>query len=172
MSMLDAQIALRRCGFTAEQEAILYDSMEAGRGFHTKFEGGDHEKYSKGDMSATVAQAVEMWKNKNFKQFGAQMGEAMRDLTMEVYPEKYYVDADGRLKQRIVLLSSSDNNYSVLAAGPFGFCIVASVSLIFLVGLAVRSWRATTQRYREVDGEEALDLELAANGGVLAEVRR
>jgi hypothetical protein len=168
MSMLDAQIALRRCGFSAEQEAILYDSMEAGRGFHTKFEGGDHEEYSKGDMSATVAQAVKMWKDKNFKQFGEHMGAAMRDLTMEVFPEKYYVDADGRLKKRIVQLSGLDNNSSLLAAGSFGFAIPASFSLVLLVGLAVRGRHTITQPYREICTDEALDLELAVSDRVVA----
>jgi hypothetical protein len=170
MSMLDMQIAMRRCGFTAEQEAIIYDSMQAGKSIHTKFDGGkfDNEDFTKGDMSETVADAVEDWKQKKFEKFGERMGQALRDITIQAFPEKYYVDADGRLRQRLVQLSGAGRGFA-LARGSWGVSILASGFLVLAVGLLVmRGRRAITQRYNEVDAEETLDVELAKDEGAVA----
>lgn len=170
MSMLDMQIAMRRCGFTAEQEAIIYDSMQAGKSIHTKFDGGkfDNEDFTKGDMSETVADAVEDWKQKKFEKFGERMGQALRDITIQAFPEKYYVDADGRLRQRLVQLSGAGRGFA-LASGSWSVSILASGLLVLAVGLLViRGRRAITQRYSEVDAEETLDVELAKDEGAVA----
>jgi hypothetical protein len=164
MSMLDAQIALRRCGFTAEQEAILYDAFQAGgKSIHTKFESGDHQEFTKGDMSEITADAIDAWKGKNFQKFGQLVGQALRDITIETFPEKYYVDSDGRLRQRLVQLSKASTGSVAMASGSMRFVVLAFISFILAIGLVIRG-RGHLQWYREVhstEEEQQLDLELA-----------
>merc|ERR1712137_1371134 len=73
MSLLDVQIALRRCGFNSEQEAILLDSIAAGRGFHSKVDLPE-EKLSKTYATKNVAKAVDAWEGKRYDEFGKRMG--------------------------------------------------------------------------------------------------
>jgi hypothetical protein len=171
MSMLDAQIALRRCGFTAEQEAILYDAVQAGKGFHTKFESGDHQEFTKGDMSETTADAVNAWKDKNFQKFGQLLGQALRDITIEAFPEKYYVDSDGRLRQRLIQLSKASSGSAAMASGSMGLVVLTFISFILAIGLVIRG-RGHLQWYRRVhsaEEEQPLDLELAKEHEVVVE---
>merc|ERR1712167_123436 len=100
MSMLDVQIALRRCGFNTEQEAILLDSIAAGKGFHSKMNMPE-EKLSKAYATRNVAKAVDAWEDQRYDEFGKRMGTTLRELLLETFPDKYVVDNQGALRTHV-----------------------------------------------------------------------
>merc|ERR1739845_279100 len=70
VSLLDLQIALRRCGLTTEQEAILWDAVEAGSNIYSNVS-MDDKPYSAADSTDNAARAVEAWEDRRFDKFGA-----------------------------------------------------------------------------------------------------
>eukprot|EP00928_Gymnodinium_smaydae_P079096 TRINITY_DN63110_c0_g1_i1.p1 TRINITY_DN63110_c0_g1~~TRINITY_DN63110_c0_g1_i1.p1 ORF type:complete len:614 (-),score=163.07 TRINITY_DN63110_c0_g1_i1:91-1932(-) len=128
MSMLDMQIALRRCGFTAEQEAILWDAMEAGKGWHTKFHVPDDEtEHENEQISKNMAHAVTEWKDRDYDQFGKRLGVALREMAITAFPEKYFVDSNGRLRRH---LEEERLGSHGLTFGILGGCMLGLAALL------------------------------------------
>lgn len=132
ISMMDSQLAMARCGFSAQQEAIIMDSMETGQPIGVKLAGFDKDA-SASQLQDSLSDALEAWKDRDFTTFGKRLGVAMRDVMVDTFPEKYYVDSDGALRHHLIQLADGAADdakasvnpqllalASVLAAGAFG----------------------------------------------------
>jgi hypothetical protein len=154
MSLLDVQIALRRCGFNSEQEAILLDSIAAGKGFHSKVD-MPKEKLSKTYATKNVAKAVDAWEDERYDEFGKRMGTTLRELLLETFPGKYKVDHVGTLRgteQVVGLVELGMEAPGLEKRGPFssvrGLLAAAFLVPSFLLAASVlRAWRTGRQEW-------------------------
>lgn len=153
-SLLDVQIALRRCGFNAEQEAILMDSIEAGKGFHSKL-AVPKETLSKAYTTKNVAGAVDAWENERYGEFGKRIGTTLRELLIETFPGKYEVNGNGALRREVIGLADKRGMEKAIVkadskAAPFELvratiAVAAIVPSLLLVAILLRAWRAQRQ---------------------------
>merc|ERR1712048_1192436 len=129
MSMMDVQMAMQRCEITPAMEAILIDSMEAGK-LHAQLKMPD---VNKGGVPSLLASALDDYKHEQWYAFGNQLGAAMQDMLVVTLDQKYEVDHAGSLHQRLQLTTRQSQ----------GAILVGAVSVGFLAMFAVvRSRRA------------------------------
>eukprot|EP00928_Gymnodinium_smaydae_P047953 TRINITY_DN32017_c0_g1_i1.p1 TRINITY_DN32017_c0_g1~~TRINITY_DN32017_c0_g1_i1.p1 ORF type:complete len:599 (+),score=120.84 TRINITY_DN32017_c0_g1_i1:71-1798(+) len=172
MSMLDMQIALRRCGFTAEQEAILWDAMEAGKGWHMKIHTPDKDATGK-DIKKNMELAVSEWEDQDYSGFGQRLGVALREMAMKAFPEKYYVDSTGKLRRQLGDLADAAqaDGIRVLSMGALGGCLLAFSALLALRGRRLAAtFFASPRGEGDVEAESFLrDPDVAAEAGTVFE---
>jgi hypothetical protein len=167
--LTDVQQGLRTCGFTPEQEAILIHSMWAGDMIHEKLS-MPHGEATKHDVTISMANAVENWHGARYTHWGANMGELMRDLVVESFPEKFTFDERGRIRM-IIKESQATWRSSPTLFG--GLAVTTCALVLLLTGLVVtrvqrarrsqvNSMRAGTLDWQLVDDPEA---SLATVGG-------
>eukprot|EP00929_Paragymnodinium_shiwhaense_P029466 TRINITY_DN16874_c1_g1_i1.p1 TRINITY_DN16874_c1_g1~~TRINITY_DN16874_c1_g1_i1.p1 ORF type:complete len:567 (-),score=133.04 TRINITY_DN16874_c1_g1_i1:438-2138(-) len=108
ISMLDVQVALRFCGITPVQEAMLFDAMRSGsvvsRVALPPPRGGSASAVvtdGSADVTQTMTTALEDWRQHSWTAFGKQLGDLLRDVALVAFPQKYAVDTTGRLQQVI-----------------------------------------------------------------------
>merc|ERR1712048_49687 len=91
--------AMTRCKISPEMEAILLDSIEAGK-LHAKLNvpGGE---FNNGGVPSLLASALEDFKDRQWYAFGNQLGAAMQDMLVVSFDQKYDFDAAGSLRQRL-----------------------------------------------------------------------
>lgn len=145
MSFLDLQIALRRCGFTTEQEAILWDAMVVGKGVHMKLEIPEGEAMDMPDASGNTARAVRDWRARRYDKFGERLGVALREVVLEAFPEKYWVDDTGALRTQLISLADAGDGAPLPTfAARGGAVALLSAALVSAAALlAVRAWRTS-----------------------------
>jgi len=106
-------------------------------------------------MKATdkMAKAVEAWTNYDFDTFGKQIGMLLRELVMLAFPQKYSVDANGRLKRQLINLSQTSASKGFLPGAqhsPLFLGVVgASVLSVFISLVALRSMQITSGEFND-----------------------
>merc|ERR1712226_1252762 len=91
-----------------------------------------------------MAKVVEAWTAWKFEGFGYELSELLRELIMLTFPQKYYVDASGRLQKYTQIESAAKREIARSFSGPV--MIIGGAAGTFLVGLAaVRSRRSVTR---------------------------
>merc|ERR1712187_529883 len=146
MSMMHVQMAMTRCKITPEMEAILIDSMEAGK-LHANLKMPEG-KFNEGGVPSVLQSALEDFRDRQWYAFGNQLGAAMQDLLVVTFDQKYDFDAFGGLRQRIPDLEQAASRRTL------GAVVVGAVSIGFLAMFAVvRSRRAA----RSISGSREFD---------------
>lgn len=86
-----------------------------------------------------MAKAVEAWTNWDFERFGYELGELFRGLVMLTFPQKYSLDANGRLRRGLSGLSVQAQEMSAdQRLGPMSTSvIIGGVTISFLAALLV-----------------------------------
>merc|ERR1712224_29203 len=105
-----------------------------------------------------MAKAVEMWTTWDFEGFGYEVGELFRELIMLAFPEKYFIDASGRLQL-------SQTRAASKMSLPSSTVIIGGATVSVLIALVtVRSRRSTPCKepapfldIEEVDNNEAAE---------------
>merc|ERR1712151_685601 len=121
VSMMDVQMAMTRCKITPEMEAVLIDSMEAGKlRANLKM---PEDKFKSANVPSLLSSALEDFRNRDWYAFGNQLGVAMQDLAVVTFDQKYEVDVAGSSQL------ASRQSLGVVAVG--------AVSVGFLVTFAV-----------------------------------
>merc|ERR1712003_105856 len=92
------QMAMTRCKITPEMEAILIDSMEAGK-LHAELKMPEG-KFNKGGVPSLLQSALEDFRDRQWYAFGNQLGAAMQDMLVVSFDQKYEVDVFGNLRRR------------------------------------------------------------------------
>jgi len=128
MSMMHVQMAMTRCKITPEMEAILIDSMEAGK-LHANLKMPDG-KFNKGGVPSLLQSALEDFRDRQWYAFGNQLGAAMQDMLVVTFDQKYDFDAFGGLRQRLPDLAEATSRRSL------GAVVVGAVSIGFLAMFA------------------------------------
>merc|ERR1712048_1462158 len=93
VSMMDLQMAMTKCKITPEMEAVLIDSMEAGK-LHANLKMPEG-KFKSPNVPSLLASALEDFRDKQWYAFGKQLGAAMQDLAVVTFDQKFEVDTAG-----------------------------------------------------------------------------
>merc|ERR1712048_1185790 len=78
VSMMDVHMAMTRCKITPAMEAVLIDSMEAGK-LHANLKIPEG-KLKSANVPSLLSSALEDFREKKWYAFGNQLGAAMQDL--------------------------------------------------------------------------------------------
>merc|ERR1712187_241426 len=116
-----------RCKIPPEMEAVILDSMEAGKlRANLKM---PEDKFKSANVPSLLSSALEDFRNRDWYAFGNQLGAAMQDLAVVTFDQKYEVDfaGSGHLASRWSL----------------GAVAVGAVSVGFLATFAVVRGRRT-----------------------------
>jgi hypothetical protein len=159
IALMQLPSALERCNVDAETQGMFMESIQTlGQvKVHLDFPKG---KATIDEISERMAEAVEDWTEWEFEKFGKNVGVMLREFLLRVYPMKYSVDKNGRLRRQ---LSSSRQVFK--AAGRSltpGFLVVSlvGIAVMALIGFAaVRGMRAgghtRLPEMEEADAESA-----------------
>jgi len=150
MSMMDVQLALKRCNVGPAQEAMLIDAWEEGdRHLKTKLR-VPHENVQTSSVTQLLSSAMEDYKNRQYYTFGKELGKALQDMVVVTFPMKYDTDELGRLRNKILGASEVGDSTTQNIHGPMlGIFRVASVGFMLFVSLlAMRSRQTISQILR------------------------
>lgn len=152
VALLQFPMALQRCGLGADAQRMFMEAIQSIKYVHVKMIfPEDRIKVMK--ATDKMAKAVEAWTNWDFDTFGKEIGMLLRELVMLAFPQKYSVDANGRLKRQLVNLSQTNAakglfpgaQHSSLFIGVVG----ASVFSVFVSLVALRSMRITSGEFND-----------------------
>merc|ERR1712014_283751 len=136
-SMMDVQLALRKCNIGPAQEAMLIDAWEqGGSNLKTKLS-VPNENIKTSDVAQLLSSALEDFKDQQFYNFGKQLGKSLQDMVVVTFPMKYEVDDMGRLRE-ILGASEAGHGFSQSTHGAaFRLLGVASIGFLLFASLIV-----------------------------------
>merc|ERR1712217_297975 len=155
-SLMDVQLALRRCDISPTTEAMLIDTFESGGKFKAKLDVPDSQAHADA-VPSLLSSALEDFKERNWHAFGSQLGKAVQQAVVVSFPQEYEVDDTGRL-HKIVMEATELGQTSTpwkggsAVAALFGLVSVLFSALVFLVAIrsrmsVLRMTRTSTQDY-------------------------
>jgi hypothetical protein len=152
ISLLQLPMALQRCGLGAESQRMFMEAINSLSHVHVRVVFPDDRIQV---MKATdrMARAVEAWTNWDFETFGREVGMLLRELVMLAFPQKYSVDANGKLRRKLLNLASTQPSGFLVGRQSSALypAIIGGVSLSVLVSLvALRSIRVANREYEPV----------------------
>merc|ERR1719163_256045 len=128
-------MALSRCGISQDMQTTFMEAIKTLNDLKVQFHipHAAHGTDPVTEVTEKMAKAVEAWTNWDFEGFGVQLGELFRDLVMLAFPQKYSVDASGRLRRfSQVLAMSADRKAGSI---PTSLVIVGGAAVSLLVAL-------------------------------------
>jgi hypothetical protein len=128
--------ALKLCGITSEQEAMLQDSIKAISAFQFKLNIPRHTMETS-EISVVLARTVKDWTKAHWYKFGKDLGQLLQQMVLLTYPQEYSLDASGMLKRE---LNSGRGSWAapVLLSG--------GVAMLLLLAVVTRVTRRLTAR--------------------------
>lgn len=152
MAMMQMPIALKQCNLNKHQESMLIDGLKS-MGTDMKFDFVNGGKApSKQAVANSMATVIKDWSQFKWNNFGRDSGSLMQAMAHQMFPEKYSIDEDGRLKQLLEEAEKSwlSGNRSVLAP----VALACGLALLLAAAVAVRSGRRLGQgRAMPVDSD-------------------
>jgi hypothetical protein len=146
VAMLQLPTALERCNLGMENEQMIGEAIKTMGSlrfhFHMPQQRANFEK-----MGDRMARGVEAWTHWHFREYGIEIGYMLREFVLMLYPQKYSVDANGRLRRKL--------ESTIVARKGFSAVIVAGAAFTVMLGLiAVRTMRRVQgTSSEEYDGE-------------------
>lgn len=92
--------ALRRCGLSQDQEAMLLRSLKALQGLELRLDAQGQTLDNK-EVSVNLLQTVEDWQARRWREFGKDLGKLLQELVILVFPQEYTTDYSGRLQRQL-----------------------------------------------------------------------
>merc|ERR1719440_177432 len=105
VAMMQFPMALSKCGVAQDMQTMLMEAIKTLSAVKVRFQFPDDRVHGE-EAADKMAKAVEAWTNWNFEGFGYELGELFRELIMLAFPQKYSVDASGRLRRYSQLQAS------------------------------------------------------------------
>merc|ERR1712217_169253 len=141
-SLMDVQLALRRCGISPDKEAMLIDTFESGGKFKAKLDVPDSQVHADA-VPALLSSALEDFKDRNWHAFGSQLGKAVQQAVVVSFPQEYEVDDTGRLHKIVLEATELGQASNVLKKGTaiatlFGLVSVVSFASALLMTIRSR----------------------------------
>jgi len=156
IAMMQFPSALQKCGISANAQGMFMEAIKTLQDVQVHFT-FPQDAIQADEATKKMAKAVKAWTNWNFKEFGFELGKLFRELVMIAFPQKYSVDASGRLQR----MSAEELPRSFSSP----LVIISGASIFSFVALAVvRTRRALPQELRDhsvpmTDVEDGDDLE-------------
>lgn len=167
IAMMQFPMALQRCGMGQDSQTMLLEAIKSLGDLHVQFK-FPHSLNTNPAMqaekaTAKMAKAVKAWTEWDFEKFGYELGELFRDLVMLAFPQKYSVDASGRLQRYSLHAMSAEKKAKAV---PGAVLIIGGAAVSLLVSLAVvRTRRASPQLL--VDEDSSVPLKNLEDGDAL-----
>lgn len=147
VAMMQFPMALSRCGVSSNAQTMFTEAIQSLNYLKVQFHfpqdrfRAENDQFRAEDATGKMAKAVESWTNWDFESFGYELGELFRELIMLAFPEKYSVDAAGRL-QRYVQMDAKDSGKGSSSV-PFATVIIGGAAGSMLLAFAaVRTRRS------------------------------
>jgi hypothetical protein len=170
IAMMQFPMALQRCGMGQNSQTMLMEAIKTLGDLHVQFKFPHSMNINPSVQAeratAKMAKAVKAWTDWDFERFGYELGELFRDLVMLAFPQKYSVDASGRLQRYSLNAMSADEKAKPL---PAALPIIGGAALALLVSLAVVRTRRASPRLR-VDQDSSVPLKDIEDGDALETV--
>jgi len=103
VAMMQFPMALSRCGVGEDIQLMFTEAIKSLKDLKVQFKFPHAQVQSPSaqaeEASNQMAKAVEAWTNWDFEGFGYELGELFRNLVMLSLPQKYSVDASGKLRR-------------------------------------------------------------------------
>lgn len=141
-AMMGMPMALSKCHLTESQLAMIGDGIKGlGNGVHLNFDSGLDGVPPQKQYTEKMAEAMQDLTNGDLNNFGVAVGNVAQAFAQVVFPQKYYVDETGTLRQLIIKAeegSGSAGENSALAP------VVLAVTVLLLLAalLAIKSRRS------------------------------
>jgi len=145
IAMMQFPMALSKCGVNQEMQSTFMEAIQSLNSIRVQFHmpsagTGQYGVAQQGqEVSDKMAKAVEAWTEWNFEKFGYELGELFRDLVMLAFPQKYTVDATGRLRRYSAMAGPARSTSSSLV-------IMGGAAMTLLVAFAVVRTRRSVSR--------------------------
>lgn len=158
IAMMQFPMALQRCGMGQNSQTMLMEAIKSLGDLHVQFKFPHSVNVNPSiqaeKATAKMAKAVKAWTDWDFERFGYELGELFRDLVMLAFPQKYSVDASGRLQRYSLNAMSADEKAKPL---PAALPIISGAALALLVSLAVvRTRRVSPRLFADQDSSVPL----------------
>lgn len=167
IAMMQFPMALQRCGMGSNSQEMLMEAIKSLGDLHVQFTFPHSRSVNPSiqaeKATAKMAKAVKAWTDWDFERFGYELGELFRDLVMLAFPQKYSVDASGRLQRYSLNAMSADEKAKPL---PAALLIISGAALALLVSLAVVRTRRASPRLL-VDQDSSVPLQDIEDGDAL-----
>jgi hypothetical protein len=147
-------IVLQRCNVGPQTEGMMSEAIQSltqlqvnikfpSKGFSPKF------------ATEEMAKAVDAWTKWKFKDFGMELGRLLRALVLQAVPQKYSLDAIGRLQLNAGVSTPTSFKPVVNTS-----VIVGAAVACFLALTAVRLYRSRpeTASYEEASDSDSVEL--------------
>lgn len=136
VAMMQFPVALEKCGIAQDMQDMFMEAIKSLNDVQVQFKFPDTQ-FTATEAPDRMARAVEAWTNWDFEGFGFELGTLFRELTMLAFPQKYAVDASGKLQRytQIKRLQNGKKSDALLMVG----CGIFSLSVVFTFVRARRS---------------------------------
>merc|ERR1719355_516412 len=130
--MMQLPTALSNCGVSEDLQTMLTEAIQSLGDVKVQMQ-FPRAQLDGNTVADEMAQAVEAWTNWNFKGFGYELGKLLRELVMLALPQKYSVDASGRLR-RYSQMEATQTKSSPIT---FSMAIIGGAAVSLLIAFAV-----------------------------------
>jgi len=142
-AMMQFPMALAKCGVSSDMQSMFMEAIQTLKDLKVEFH-FPQDRIKTQQAAKKISEAVEAWTNWNFEQFGYELGKLFRELVMLAFPQKYSVDASGRLQRysEVSVTTTGKKTTSVLASVVIiGGVVVSGMLISFAVARTCRSER-------------------------------
>merc|ERR1719198_611409 len=143
IALMQFPTALANCGVAQDVQEMFQEAIKTLGDMKVQVN-IPRDQVNGNTVADDMAQAVEAWTNWNFQGFGYEIGKLLRELVMLALPQKYSVDASGRLQRATQEKSASVASSMMIIGG-------AATSLL-VVFAVVRTHRSTSRASAEREG--------------------
>jgi len=168
IAMMQFPMALSKCGVNQQMQDTFMEAIKSLGDIRVQFQfpstplTGATATGEATEVTDKMAKAVQAWTNWNFEKFGFELGTLLRELVMLAFPQKYSIDARGRLQRnsQIMDLSAGKKAGSIPASAVIVGGFVASV-LVAMAAVRTRKSqpRLLADRMLLVEDGEATSVE-------------
>jgi len=126
IAMMQFPMVLSNCGMQANMQHMLMEAMQTIGDLKVHFV-FPQDRIQAEDATNKMAKAVTAWTNWNFEQFGFELGKIFRELIMLAFPQKFSMDASGRIQAALEEPRSSLSPLMVIGGASISLFVVLSM---------------------------------------------
>jgi hypothetical protein len=134
VAMMQFPMALTKCNISEEKQSMFMEAIQSLGDLKIKFTMPNSAHIQAAQETKQMAKAVEAWTKFDFEAFGFELGELFRELVMVAFPQKYSIDAAGKLQRLSQIQTTSAEKKVTIAADTV---IIGGVAMMVLVAFAV-----------------------------------
>lgn len=164
--------ALRRCGISKAQEAMLQDSLTALKGLHFRINMMRAKLHNR-EVSVDLKRAVKDWSKRRWHDFGEDIGKLLQQLVLLVFPQRYSVDNLGLhshppLSFGVPQLRGQPGQHFRPSSPVPAVALASSALLALSAAVALRSFPRCSATWQGSSGDPGVEDATDSDGALLA----